>query len=54
MLAIVAAILFAIAFILNATGTATSAIFDVTSFLLVGRPAKPFTCWVGSSWRWRR
>ena len=36
MLAIVAAIPFAIAFILNATGTATSAIFDVTSILLVG------------------
>jgi hypothetical protein len=36
MLAIVAAILFAIAFLLNATSTATSAVFSPTSLLLVG------------------
>src|ERR1039457_5060575 len=36
MLAIVAAILFAIAFILNAAGEATSAVFDPTSLLLAG------------------
>ena len=46
MLAIVAAILFAIAFILNATGTATSAIFDVTSFWSSAWPAWPFI-WPG-------
>jgi hypothetical protein len=36
MLAIAAAILFAIAFLLNATSTATSAVFSPTSLLLVG------------------
>ena len=36
MLAIVAAIIFAIAWILNATGTATNAWFSVTDLLLIG------------------
>jgi hypothetical protein len=36
MLAIAAAIIFAIAFLLNATSTATSAVFSPTSLLLVG------------------
>ena len=36
MLAIAAAIIFAIAFLLNATSTATSAVFSATSLLLVG------------------
>jgi hypothetical protein len=36
MLAIVAAILFAIAWVINATGTATNAWFSVTGLLLVG------------------
>ena len=36
MLAIVAAILFIIAFLLNATSTATDAVFSVTSLMLVG------------------
>jgi hypothetical protein len=36
MLAIIAAIIFAIAFLLNATSTATSAVFSPTSLLLVG------------------
>jgi hypothetical protein len=36
MLAIAAAIVFAIAFLLNATSTATSAVFSPTSLLLVG------------------
>ena len=36
MLAIVAAILFFIAFLLHATSTATSAVFSPTSLLLVG------------------
>ena len=36
MLAIVAAIIFAIAWIINATGTATNAWFSVTDLLLIG------------------
>jgi len=36
MLAIIAAILFAIAFLLNATSTATDAVFSPMSLLLVG------------------
>jgi hypothetical protein len=36
MLAIVAAIIFAIAFLLNATSTSTDAVFSTTSLLLVG------------------
>ncbi|MFD8077403.1 hypothetical protein ACFV3E_32685 [Streptomyces sp. NPDC059718] len=36
MLAIVAAVVFAVAFIINATGTATEAVFTPTSLLLVG------------------
>jgi hypothetical protein len=36
MLAIIAAILFAIAFLLNATSTATNAVFSPMSLLLVG------------------
>jgi hypothetical protein len=36
MLAIIAAIIFAIAFIIKATGTATDAVFAPTSLLLVG------------------
>jgi hypothetical protein len=36
MLAIVAAVLFVIAFIINAAAVATSAVFSPTSFLLAG------------------
>jgi hypothetical protein len=55
MLAIIAAILFAIAFIINATGTATSAVFDPTSLLLVGLALLALhLAGVGSNWRWRR
>lgn len=36
MLAIAAAVIFAIAFIINATGTATDAAFSVTGLLLLG------------------
>ena len=36
MLAIIAAIIFAIAFLLNATSTATNAVFSPMSLLLVG------------------
>ncbi|MFD3456903.1 hypothetical protein ACFWVC_32600 [Streptomyces sp. NPDC058691] len=36
MLAIIASVVFAIAFIINATGTETEAVFTPTSLLLVG------------------
>jgi hypothetical protein len=36
MLAVIAAVLFAIAFIINAATVATSAVFSPTSFLLAG------------------
>ncbi|GAB3107977.1 hypothetical protein GCM10027160_05360 [Streptomyces calidiresistens] len=36
MLALVAAVLFGIAFIIHATGTATEAIFSATGLMLVG------------------
>jgi hypothetical protein len=55
MLAIIAAILFAIAFIINATGTAVSAVFDPTSLLLVGLALLALhLAGIGSSWRWHR
>jgi hypothetical protein len=55
MLAIIAAILFAIAFIINATGTAVTAIFDPTSLLLVGLALVALhLAGVGSGWNWRR
>ncbi|MGA2827339.1 MAG: hypothetical protein ABSF03_14625 [Streptosporangiaceae bacterium] len=55
MLAIVAAILFAIAFILNAAGTATSAVFDPTSLLLAGLFCLALhLAGIGSGWSWRR
>ena len=55
MLAIIAAILFAIAFIINATGTAVSAVFDPTSLLLIGLALLALhLAGVGSGWRWRR
>jgi hypothetical protein len=41
MLAIIAAIIFAIAWIINATGTATNAWFSVTDLLLIGWRAWP-------------
>ena len=55
MLAIIAAILFAIAFIINATSTATSAIFDPTSLLLVGLALLALhLVGVGTGWRIHR
>jgi hypothetical protein len=55
MLAIIAAILFAIAFIINATGTAVNAIFDPTSLLLVGLALLALhLAGVGGNWRWHR
>ena len=55
MLAIIAAILFAIAFIINVSGTAVSAIFDPTSLLLVGLALLALhLAGIGSGWRWHR
>jgi hypothetical protein len=55
MLAIIAAIIFAIAFIINASGTAVSAVFDPTSLLLVGLALLALhLAGVGSGWSWRR
>lgn len=51
MLAIIAAVLFGIAFILNATSTATDAIFSVTSLTLVGLVCLALhLAGVGSGW----
>ncbi len=55
MLAIIAAILFAIAFIINATATSVSAVFDPTSLLLVGLALVALhLAGIGSGWNWRR
>jgi hypothetical protein len=54
-LAIIAAILFAIAFIINATATSVSAVFDPTSLLLVGLALVALhLAGIGSGWNWRR
>jgi hypothetical protein len=51
MLAIAAAIIFAIAFLLKATSTATSAVFSPTSLLLVGLVCLALhLAGVGSGW----
>jgi hypothetical protein len=55
MLGIIAAVLFAIAFILNAAGTSVSAVFSPFSLMLIG-----LTCLalhlsgIGTGWRLRR
>lgn len=55
MLAIIAAIIFAIAFIINATGTATDAVFAPSSLILVGLACLALhVAGIGSGWRWRR
>jgi hypothetical protein len=55
MLAIIAAIIFAIAFIINVTGTATSAVFAPSSLILVGLACLALhVAGIGSGWRWRR
>jgi hypothetical protein len=51
MLAIVAAIVFAIAFLLNATSTATSAVFAPASLLYVGLACLALhVAGIGSGW----
>jgi hypothetical protein len=55
MLAIVAAIIFAIAFILHASGTATNAVFSSTSLLFLGLFCLALhQAGIGTSWRFRR
>jgi hypothetical protein len=55
MLAIVAAILFAIAWVINATGTATNAWFSVTGLLLLGLACLALhQAGIGSVWVRRR
>jgi hypothetical protein len=55
MLAIIAAIIFAIAWIINATGTATNAWFSVTDLLLIGLACLALhQAGIGSAWVRRR
>jgi hypothetical protein len=55
MLAIIAAVLFVIAFLLNATSTATSAVFAPTSLLLVGLACLALhLAGVGTGWKMPR
>jgi hypothetical protein len=52
MLAIIGAIIFVIAFLLNATSTATSAVFAPTSLLLVGLACLALhLAGVGTGWK---
>jgi hypothetical protein len=52
MLAIIAAVLFVIAFLLNATSTATSAVFAPISLLLVGLACLALhLAGVGTGWK---
>ena len=54
-LAIIAAIIFAIAWILNATGTATNAWFSVTDLLLIGLACLALhQAGIGTAWVRRR
>ncbi len=55
MLAIVAAIIFGIAFIIKVTGTATDAVFAPTSLLLAGLALLALhQAGIGTKWRYRR
>lgn len=55
MLAIIAAIIFAIAFIIRVTGTATDAVFAPASLLLAGLAlAALHVAGIGAQWRYRR
>lgn len=50
MLAVIAAVLFAIAFIINAAAVATSAVFSPISFLLAGLACLALQAGVGPQW----
>ena len=55
MLAIIAAIIFGIAFVINATGTVTDAAFSVTGLLLLGLVSLALhQAGIGSAWVRRR
>jgi hypothetical protein len=55
MLAVVAAIIFAIAFIIRVTGTATDAVFAPDSMLLAGLALLALhQAGIGTKWRYRR
>jgi hypothetical protein len=55
MLAIIAAIIFAIAFIINVTSTATNAVLAPSSLILLGLACLALhVAGIGSNWRWRR
>jgi hypothetical protein len=55
MLAIIAAVIFAIAWIINATGTATNAWFSVTDLFLIGLACLALhQAGIGSAWVRRR
>jgi hypothetical protein len=55
MLAILAVIIFAIAFIIRVTGTATDAVFAPDSLLLLGLICLALhLAGLGSGWKWRR
>jgi hypothetical protein len=55
MLAIIAAIIFAIAFIINVAGIATAAILAPSSLILLGLACLALhVAGIGSGWRWRR
>src|SRR5579859_6484396 len=54
MLAYIAAIIFAIAFLINATSTSTNAVFSPISLLLVGLACLALhLAGVGTGWSWR-
>jgi hypothetical protein len=55
MLAIIAAVIFAIAFLLHAAGTATDAVFSPTSLLLAGLACLALhIAGIGTGWSFRR
>jgi hypothetical protein len=55
MLAVIAAIIFAIAFIIRATGTATDAVFAPDSLVLAGLALLALhQAGIGPQWRFRR
>jgi len=55
MLAIIAAIIFAIAFIINVAGITTAAVLAPSSLILLGLACLALhVAGIGSGWRWRR